>query len=138
MRAFIIISILFLNIVSIFILLKMQKGLELGLKLKITGMLIIIDFIITLIICGIGQAGVASEIAQTAKPYMLFIIFPINLIVMASPLAVQISQMQAKDANREKIMKNIIGLLIFDVILVIVECIYVKNTQMGIANMKNK
>ena len=133
----IVISIIILNIFAIFILFNMLKGIETNYRVVITGVFILINYIIANKIINIGQAGVSGEFAGPVRNVLVFSVLPINLILMASPIAIQINKLNSKDIEKDKFKKNLIICLVIDIILIIFECNYVKGTIAGIVNMQN-
>lgn len=131
----IIISLIILNAFAILMLFKMLKGTETQFKIISAGILIIVNLIIVNIIYAIGKIGIAQEVAQKAKPLILFTILPINLILMASPIAVQLSKARNGDIEKDKFAKNIIIFIIIDIVIICLECAYIKNIQLGIEEM---
>ena len=137
MTSIIVIFIIIINLFSFFILFNMLKGTEIKFRIIVTIMLILFNFILANIIFGIGQAGMSGEFSGPVKNLLVFSIVPINLILMASPLAIQINKIKSLDIEKEKFMRNIIICLIIDVILIIIECNYVKSIIAGIVNLQN-
>ena len=133
----IVISIIVLNILSFFILFNMLKGIETKFRIVVTGIFILLNYIIANLIFSIGQSGMAGEFAGPVRNLLVFSILPINLILMASPLAIQINKLKSKDIEKDKFIKNIIICLVIDLILIIIECNYVKGTIAGIVNLQN-
>ena len=133
----IVISIIILNILAIFILFNMLKGIETKFRIVFTGIFMLISYIIANIIFNIGQAGMAGEFAGPVRNVLVFSVLPINLILMASPIAIQINKLKSKDIEKDKFKKNLIICLVIDIILIILECNYVKGTITGIVNLQN-
>ena len=131
MHTIIIIAIIILNIFSIIMLLKMLKGTELQIKIITCIALILFMFIISNIIYGIGNMGIIGEIANKSKNMILLVLMPINMMIIASPIALQINKAQSKEIEKEKFSKKIITLVLIDIAILIVECIYIKNIQLG-------
>lgn len=131
MHTIIIIAIIILNIFSIIMLLKMLKGTELKTKIITCTTLILIMFIISNIIYGIGNMGIIGEIANKSKNMILLVLMPINMMIIASPIALQINKAQSKEIEKEEFSKKIITLVLIDIAILIVECIYIKNIQLG-------
>ena len=128
----IIISLIILNIFSVLVVFNMLKGLDIKYRLVVTVCILIVNFLLTNIIFLIGQSGAKQELVNASKPLLVFSIYPINLIVMASPIAIQINKIKSADIEKDKFVRNIIICLIIDVILIVLECNYVKNVIMGI------
>ena len=133
----IVISIIVLNIFAIFILFNMLKGIETKYRIVVTGIFILINYIIANIIFNIGQAGMSGDFIGPVRNVLIFSILPINVILMASPLAIQINKLKSKDIEKDKFKKNLIICLVIDIILIIFECNYVKGTISGIVNLQN-
>lgn len=131
MQTIIIIAIIILNIFSIIMLLKMLKGTELKTKIVTCIALILLMFIISNIIYGIGNMGIIGEIANKSKNMILLVLMPINMMIIASPIALQINKAQSKEIEKEEFSKKIITLVLIDIAILIVECIYIKNIQLG-------
>lgn len=131
MHTIIIIAIIILNIFSIIMLLKMLKGTELKIKIITCISLILFMFIISNIIYGIGNMGIIGEIANKSKNMILLVLMPINMMIIASPIALQINKAQSKEIEKEEFSKKIITLVLIDIAILIVECIYIKNIQLG-------
>lgn len=131
MHTIIIIAIIILNIFSIIMLLKMLKGTELKTKIITCTTLILLMFIISNIIYGIGNMGIIGEIANKSKNMILLVLIPINMMIIASPIALQINKAQSKEIEKEEFSKKIITLVLIDIAILIVECIYIKNIQLG-------
>lgn len=131
MHTIIIIAIIILNIFSIIMLLKMLKGTELKIKIITCIALILFMFIISNIIYGIGNMGIIGEIANKSKNMILLVLMPINMMIIASPIALQINKAQSKEIEKEEFLKKIITLVLVDIAILIVECIYIKNIQLG-------
>lgn len=131
MHTIIIIAIIILNIFSIIMLLKMLKGTELKTKIITCTTLILLMFIISNIIYGIGNMGIIGEIANKSKNMILLVLMPINMMIIASPIALQINKAQSKEIEKEEFSKKIITLVLIDIAILIVECIYIKNIQLG-------
>ena len=88
-------------------------------------------FIISNIIYGIGNMGIKGEIANKSKNMILLVLMPINMMIIASPIALQINKAQSKEIEKEEFSKKIITLVLIDIAILIVECIYIKNIQLG-------
>lgn len=131
MHTIIIIAIIILNIFSIIMLLKMLKGTELKIKIITCIALILFMFIISNIIYGIGNMGIIKEIANKSKNMILLVLMPINMMIIASPIALQINKAHSKEIEKEEFFKKIITLVLIDIAILIVECIYIKNIQLG-------
>ena len=123
MHTIIIIAIIILNIFSIIMLLKMLKGTELKIKIITCIALILFMFIISNIIYGIGNMGIIGEIANKSKNMILLVLMPINMMIIASPIALQINKAQSKEIEKEEFLKKIITLVLIDISILIVECI---------------
>ena len=109
----------------------MLKGTELKTIIITCTTLILLMFIISNIIYGIGNMGIIGEIANKSKNMILLVLMPINMMIIASPIALQINKAQSKEIEKEEFSKKIITLVLIDIAILIVECIYIKNIQLG-------
>lgn len=121
------ISIIALNIFSLLMLYKMLIGMDLKNKIITAIVLIISVLIISNIVYGIASSRIAQEAVKALKPYMLFTLFPINSMIMASPIAIQINKVESQEIKREELFRKIAILLVIDIIVIIVECNYLRN-----------
>ena len=137
MTSIIIISIIVLNIFSIFILFNMLKGLEIKFRIIVTVLLMLINFILANLIFSIGQAGVTGEFIGNVRNMLVFSMLPVNVILMASPLAIQINKVKSLYIEKDKFMKNVIICIVIDIILIIVECNYVRGIISGIVDLQS-
>lgn len=128
METVITVSIIVLNIFSLLMLYKMLIGMDLKNKIITAVVLIISALIISNIVYGIASGQMAIEAARTLKPYMLFTLFPINSMIMASPIAIQINKAESQEIKKEELFRKIAILLLIDIIIIIVECNYLKST----------
>lgn len=135
---FIIVSIVIFNLISIFILVKMLRAVEIKLKLFTTVILLVVNFILANIIYSIGQVSLLQEIAVNIKPFMIFILLPINNLLMACPIAIQVNKLSLEEIDKRKFIKNISIFIIIDILIYILEVMYLKNIQIGISNMKGQ
>ena len=131
------ISIIVLNLFSIFILFNMLKGLEIKFRIIVTVLLMLINFILANLIFSIGQAGVEGELIGNVRNMLVFSMLPVNVILMAAPLAIQINKIKSQYIEKDKFMKNIIICIVIDIILIIVECNYVKGIISGIVDLQS-
>ena len=134
----IVVFLIILNLFSIFMLLKMLKGTENQFKIISVIILILVNVIIANIVYAISQIGITEEVAKNAKPMILLTIIPINIIAMAAPIAVQIRKARLGDIEKKKFVKNVVICIIIDIVLLCLECAYVKNIQLGIEEIGRK
>lgn len=126
----IIIAIVILNIISILILLKMLSGLNNTFKIVITIALIAVNLILSNIIYSIGQVGtLAEEISNVVKTMTIFTLFPINAILMLCPIAILINKWKSVEINKEQLIKRIIIFFVIDIVIIILECMYIKTNS---------
>ena len=126
----IIIAIVILNIISILILLKILSGLNNTFKIVITIALIAVNLILSNIIYSIGQVDtLAEEISSVVKPMTIFTLLPINAILMLCPIAILINKWKSVEINKEQLIKRIIIFFIIDIVIIILECMYIKTNS---------
>lgn len=135
----IVISIVILNIFSIFILFNMLRGTDIKFRLMFVLVLIFIMLILVNVILTIGQVGITSEwLTESLKPFIMFIMLPINIILIASPIAIQVNKVKSGYIEKEKFLRNLFICLLIDAILIVLECVYVKNISLEIIKMTMK
>ena len=134
----IVVFLIILNLFSIFMLNKMLKGTETQFRVVSIIALIIVNFVILNIIYSISKIGISEEVATKSKAMIMFTAFPINLIAMAAPIAVQIRKARLNEIEKDKFIKNIVICIIIDIILLCIECAYIKNIQFGIEEMRRR
>ncbi len=123
----IIILITILSIISIIILLKLLNGTDIIFKIITTIVMIIVNLVLANIIYSIGQPGnIMEEVSNVMKPMIIFTLFPINMILMACPLAMQINKWKLEDIDQRQFRTRIIICLIIDIVLLIIEFINIK------------
>ena len=104
---------------SILILYNLLKGLDIKSRIVFTAILIVISLILVNVICSIGQAGLAQEIRTNAKSLIVYTMLPVNILLMASPIAIQINRLKLEDIEKDKFIRNIIICLIIYVVLIV-------------------
>ena len=112
----------------------MLKGME---KQKIITLIAInevIMFIITSILYALTSGDVSSEVHQSSKWLILLTMHPINKMIVSAPILGQINKKTVDKVSQQQFRKRIIIIGIIAVIIFIVEIVYVKNIQIGIAN----
>ena len=123
----IIILITILSIISIIILLKLLNGTDIIFKIITTIVMIIVNLILANIVYSIGQtSNIIEEVSNVMKPMIIFTLFPINMILMACPLAMQINKWKLEDIDQKQFRTRIIICLIIDIVLLIVEFLNIK------------
>lgn len=131
MRTFLTIAIFAINIFAIAFNYKILKEKD---KNKIL-MFIIVEEIILLvigkIIFNIATKNIDNDVSSTSQNMILFIFQGMNMIIISSPLA------KILDDNKNKsFSKRITIWIIVTIIIIVLECIYIKNIENGILNMK--
>lgn len=131
MRTFLTIAIFAINIFAIALNYKILKEKY---KNKIL-MFIIVEEIILLIIgkiiFNIATKNIDNDVSSTSQNMILFIFQGMNMIIISSPLA------KILDDNKNKsFSKRITIWIIVTIIIIVLECIYIKNIENGILNMK--
>ena len=131
MRTFLTIAIFAINIFAIALNYKILKEKD---KNKIL-MFIIVEEIILLIIgkiiFNIATKNIDKDVSSTSQNTILFIFQGMNMIIISSPLA------KILDDNKNKsFSKRITIWIIVTIIIIVLECIYIKNIENGILNMK--
>ena len=123
----IIILITFLSIISIIILLKLLNGTSLTFKIATAIIMILVNLILASIMYSIAQSGsTIGEMANVLRPMIIFTLFPINMILIACPLALQINKWKSEDIDSKQLQTKIIKCLIVDIFFIVIEFVYIK------------
>ena len=139
MEVIIIGFIVILNIIAIWMLYQsIGNKIPTSNKVVITLMGLIIMYVLLYVIYSISSAGKDQNIAVAARQLILFTILPINVICMIRPIAVQIRKLRDKDIKPEDFNKKIILYAVISLVILIIEFVYIKDIQAGIASFKTK
>lgn len=133
MKTIITLGIIILNIFSIIITVKMLSGQDLTKKIAYVLGGEIGIFIVSIILYAISGSGVLDSIHQGAKWYMILTMTPVNTLLMYCPAISSINKREKEERANNKMSI----LIIIDIAIMIIEVIYVKNIQLGIANFGN-
>ena len=93
-------------------------------------------YIILYVIYNISSKGIESAVVQASRQMIIFAFLPINLICIATPILMQIRKLKEKDLTNEKFKKKIIIYFIIAIVILVIECIYIKDIQTGIQSFK--
>ncbi len=123
--------IVILSMVSIMILCKLLNGTNNAFKTVTAVVMIIANLVLANIIYSIGQAGsMLEQVSDVMKPIIIFTIFPVNMILMACPIGLQLAKWKLEDIVTRKLINKIILYVIFDIFFIIIECLYIKSYTM--------
>lgn len=128
--------IIILNIVAIFIFYKSLGKMEIKNKLAITLLGWILMYIILYILYGISSNGVEEIVAKASKQLLIFAFLPINIVCAGVPMMIQFRKLKGKEIKSEQFKNKMIILGIIAIIILIIECIYIKDIQKGIEQFK--
>lgn len=128
--------IVILNIVAIFIFYKSLGKMEIKNKLAITLLGWILMYIILYILYGISSNGVEEIVAKASKQLLIFAFLPINIVCTGVPMMIQFRKLKGKEIKNEQFKNKMIILGIIAIIILIIECIYIKDIQKGIEQFK--
>ena len=133
MEKMLIIFIVALNIFAILMNVKMLNKYEMPKRLGIIVVAEIVMFCIVNILYGISSKSVSQEVASYSKTMILFTFLPLNMMIIFAPIARKISNLEEKQDKSKIILKCII----YAIIIIVLECIYMNNIQVGIEKMAN-
>ena len=128
--------IVILNLVAITILYRSLGNIEIKNKIAITIIGILLMYIILYVIYNISSKGIESAVVQASRQMIIFAFLSINLICIATPILMQIRKLKEKDLTNEKFKKKIIIYFIIAIVILVIECIYIKDIQTGIQSFK--
>lgn len=127
------IAIILLNIFSLVMQIKMLKGLEKGkmVALILTGEIVM--FIVSFIVYALTSGGIPSEVHDASKWMIILTILPVNLMIIYCPILSLINKKSYDDVSDGELKKRLTIIIIVAIIIFVIELIYVKNIQTGIA-----
>ena len=127
------IAIILINIFSLVMQIKMLNGLEKGkvVALILTGEIVM--FIVSLIVYALTSGGIPSEVHDTSKWMIILTILPVNLMIIYCPILSLINKKSYDDISDGEFRKRLTIIIIIAIIVCVIELIYVKNIQAGIA-----
>ena len=128
--------IVILNLAAIACLYKILGRIEINNKMVIIGICLIAMYSILFVIYSLSTIGMDGNIANTSRQVVLFTFLPVNVILGIVPSIIQIMKLKDKLLEKEKFQKRLIICLVLAVILLIVDYVYMKDIQIGIANFK--
>ena len=137
MGTFITIAIFAINLFAIILNFKMLKGMEIN---KILMYIIITEIVLLItekIIFNIATVHVDTAVSSMSQNMVLFTFQGMNMIIISSPLAKILGDYRAnsKKTNND-LSSKIVLWLIFVIVVIVFECIYIRNIENGISNMK--
>ena len=116
------------------------NGIELKYKIIIFLIEIFLCFVVTIILFNISSIGIEypnSKSKTIAMKTLVLIFTPINGILLLPNVTRIINESKNEEITKEEFGKKIKKFLITFIILIIIEFIYLKNTQNGILNNYN-
>ena len=99
---------------------------------------ILIMMIITLIIFYISKGSISypnNDMIGYVRNELVLLFSPINGMVLMPYIAKKLSGIKEKNTDEEKTKRGIIIMLVIFVVILIIECIYLKKIQIGILKM---
>lgn len=138
MRTILIVSITAINIFAIVLNFKMLKGQK---NTNITTYLAVQEVVLLIIgkiIFNIATIGIDAAVSSTSQNMILFLFQGMNMIIISAPLAkiFASSKDEKNEKRKESFFNKLIIWVIITIILIIGECIYIKNIENGILSMK--
>lgn len=121
------IVIILLNLFGISMVYKMLSGTEMSYRIKCTIVFAIITLVLSYIVYIISSTSLPIEVKSVAKPLMLFTIYPINMILIASPAAVLFNRVNSEEIEQDEFKKKITRMIIIFIILLVVEILIFKS-----------
>lgn len=109
---------------------------------KITTMIVlfVIGFLITLVIFNISKSGVnynSEESLNSVRNILVLVFTIINGLIIMPPIAKTLGRINNKEITPDQATKHLGFFLIIFVIIIIIECNYLKGVQQGILDIYN-
>ena len=130
MRTILIVSIIAINIFAIVLNIKMLKGRENNNIVTYLVVQEIVLLIIEKIIFNIATIGIDAAVSSTSQNMILFLFQGMNMIIISAPFAKILANSKEEKSKKNKDSFHV------TIIIIIIECIYIKNIENGILNMK--
>lgn len=137
MQIILICFIIAINIFSVILGYKMLKGFDLNKKILLLVIGELLIFAIVNIIYNIGSNGVDQQVTDASKNYLLFIFLPVDMILIFAPIARLINKKSCGEIEEKDFKIKFLLCLIFSIIILVLECNYIKDIEVGILNMKH-
>ena len=96
----------------------------------------IVMYVLIYIIYSVSSVGRDQNIAEAARQLILFTLLPINTFCIMRPIAIQLRKLGDKDIKEDRFTRKLIIYGIIGLIILIVEFMYIKDIQAGIARFK--
>lgn len=113
-------------------------ALDMKAKILYEIIFIVIITIITLIIFYISKISIFypnKDMIVYVRNVLVLTFSPINGMILMPYVAKKLSEIKEKNIDEEKTKKGIIMILVIFIVVFIIECIYLKNIQLGILNV---
>lgn len=133
MKTIIIIALSIINLYAIFMIFRVQNNKEIQTKIITTVVLVIVTYIIVKVIYGIASIGVDEVIVNQSRNLVEFTFLPINIIAVDFPLMIILNKEGDKLRN-----KKLIILAIWALIVIAMECSFIKSIDLGISHMQDQ
>lgn len=130
--------IIIFNIVAIGSLYQAIGKNETKNKIAIVALSSILMYVVIYIIYGISSKGGEENIIEAARQLIVFTLLPINTLTIMSPIATQLRKLKQKEIEESKFRRKMLIYIIIAIVILIIECIYIKDIQTGIASLKPK
>lgn len=135
MNTYLVIATILINIVSIAVIYKIIKKLDSKEKLIFIAINIAVMYILVSIVYWLSGFGVAENIHNASKNFVIYLFVPINVILFVPYIASKYMKLKNKEIKRESLKKKAIILTILLAIVLIIEYFYFGNIQKNIANI---
>lgn len=131
------IAIIMLNLFSIIMQMKMLKGFDKGKTVAYILLGEIVMFVISYVVYALTSGGIPSEVHEASKWMILLTILPVNIMITYCPILSLINKKSFDDIGDMELKKKLFIVAVVAVFIFIIEIIYVKNIQTGIAKFAN-
>lgn len=128
--------IIFFNMFSVILTVKVTKDMDTEKKIMIVVINEIVNFILMTLIYALSSSGVENEIHKASKWLMIFTFLPVNAILSSSLLASLFNKVVNDEISEEKFKKLMVIRLAIILVFFIIEIFYLKNVQVEISRLR--
>ncbi len=136
MNIFIMLAILFVNVVAITLIYQFIKRLPKMEKIIFIGISFAIMYVAVSISYWISGFGIEETVNEALKSFIIYIFVPVNVIILVPFVARKYYKLRQNEIDKADLIKRIIIVSIIGVIILAVQTIYFKQIKKNIESMK--
>ena len=138
MNIFIMLAILFVNVVAITLIYQFIKRLPKMEKIIFIGISFAIMYVAVSISYWISGFGIEETVNEALKSFIIYIFVPVNVIILVPFVARKYYKLRQNEIDKADLIKRIIIVSIIGVIILAVQTIYFKQIKKNIESRRKK